>query len=84
MYPHLFHQIGARSLIPGAASTTLERNQGEAERLDAPDVGDIVLAADREIVTEPFHRLPALGRFVLERNATAVGAGIVLTEPPPL
>jgi bifunctional enzyme CysN/CysC len=65
-------------------SSTLEVDDRQAERLDAPDVGDVVLAADREIVTEPFHRLPALGRFVLERNATAVGAGIVLTEPPPL
>jgi len=65
-------------------SATLEVVEQEADRLDAPDVGDIVLAADREIVTEPFHRLPALGRFVLERNASAVGAGIILTEPPPL
>ena len=64
-------------------SSTLEVAEGGAQRLDAPNVGDVLFAAEREIVTEPFQRLPALGRFVLERKGVAAGAGIVLPDPPP-
>jgi small GTP-binding protein len=59
-------------------SSTLAIEEGSCERLDAPNVGDVVFAADKPVVTEQFQRLAALGRLVLERNGVAAGAGIVL------
>jgi sulfate adenylyltransferase subunit 1 (EFTu-like GTPase family) len=44
----------------------------------AGEAAVITFAADRPLVVEPFDRLPALGRFVLETAAGPAGAGVCL------
>jgi small GTP-binding protein len=71
-------KVSVAEILRTIDSSTLLIEEGNSERLDAPNVGDVVFAADKSVVTEPFQRLAALGRFVLERKGVAAGAGIVL------
>jgi bifunctional enzyme CysN/CysC len=71
-------QVSVAEILRTIDSSTLAIEEGRSERLDAPNVGDVVFAADKPMVTEPFERLAALGRLVLERKGVAAGAGIVL------
>jgi len=48
-----------------------------ATTLARMELGTVRLAAGRPLVSEPFARLPGLGRFVLERAGTPVGFGII-------
>jgi bifunctional enzyme CysN/CysC len=71
-------KVSVAEILRTIDSSTLAIEEGNSERLDAPNVGDVVFAADKPVVTEPFERLAALGRLVLERKGVATGAGIVL------
>jgi sulfate adenylyltransferase subunit 1 (EFTu-like GTPase family) len=71
-------KVSVAEIVRTIDSSTLSIEEGRAERLDAPNVGDVVFAADKPMVTEPFQRLAALGRLVLERKGVVAGAGIVL------
>jgi bifunctional enzyme CysN/CysC len=71
-------KVSVAEIVRTIDSSTLSIEEGRAERLDAPNVGDVVFAADKPVVTEPFQRLAALGRLVLERKGVVAGAGIVL------
>jgi sulfate adenylyltransferase subunit 1 (EFTu-like GTPase family) len=71
-------KVSVAEILRTIDSSTLLIEEGSSERLDAPNVGDVVFAADKPMITEPFKRLAALGRLVLERNGLAAGAGIVL------
>jgi len=71
-------KVSVAEILRTIDSSTLAIEEGNSERLDAPNVGDVVFAADNPVVTEPFQRLAALGRLVLERKGVAAGAGIVL------
>jgi sulfate adenylyltransferase subunit 1 (EFTu-like GTPase family) len=71
-------KVSVAEILRTIDSSTLSIQEERAERLDAPNVGDVVFAADKPVVTEPFQRLAALGRLVLERKGVVAGAGIVL------
>jgi sulfate adenylyltransferase subunit 1 (EFTu-like GTPase family) len=50
----------------------------DAPQLAALEVGTARFSAQSPVVLEPFPRVPALGRFILQRNGVPVGAGIIL------
>jgi bifunctional enzyme CysN/CysC len=68
-------RIGRR--IDTATTEVILSDQNE---LRPTEVADLELECSHPVVSEAFHKLPALGRFVLEINGQAAGAGIVLEE----
>ena len=49
----------------------------EGAALASMELANVSFTAERPVVLESFDRLPALGRFVLERGGSAAGFGIV-------
>jgi sulfate adenylyltransferase subunit 1 (EFTu-like GTPase family) len=58
-------------------SSTLAVIGENAPRLEEHEVGEIVLALTAPAVVETYAAFPELGRFVLERGADIVAAGII-------
>ncbi len=63
-------------------SSTLAVVERHAERLEAPEVGNVVLALRRPLAVDPFGENPATGRFVLQDGVRIVGGGIVRQARP--
>jgi len=61
------------------ATGALSRVNGTAE-LQQFDLGTVVVLADVPLVLESYVACPELGRFVLEREGMAVGAGVINGE----
>lgn len=58
-------------------SASLDVLEEDAAQLGDAEVGELDLALLSPLVVEPFSRMPPLGRVVLERNGSIVGAGVV-------
>ena len=63
-------------------SASLDVLEEDAALLGDAEVGELDLALSSPLVTEPFSRMPPLGRVVLERNGHIVGAGVVTGLTP--
>ncbi len=63
-------------------SSTLAVVERHAERLEAPEVGNVVLALRRPLAVDLFGENPATGRFVLQDGARIAGGGIVREARP--
>ncbi len=69
-------RVRVESVADRLDTATLEPLPG-GTALASMELANVRLAAERPVVTESFERLPALGRFVLERRGAAAGFGIV-------
>jgi sulfate adenylyltransferase subunit 1 (EFTu-like GTPase family) len=58
-------------------SSSLAFSEADAPRLYETEIGQVEIATDPPVLIESFARIPALGRFVLERNGDIVAGGII-------
>ena len=58
-------------------SSTLEVLRTEAEGMENREVADVSISLESPAVIEDFNDIPALGRFVLERDKRVCAAGVV-------
>jgi len=58
-------------------SSTLEIVSDNPDKVGLNESAKVSFKTDRPIVTEEFCRLKELGRFVIERDSTLLGAGII-------
>jgi len=58
-------------------SSTLKLLEENALELKDREVGEVILKANKEIVIDNFNSVPALGRFVIEKNFDTAGGGII-------
>ncbi|MHB9131009.1 MAG: GTP-binding protein [Armatimonadota bacterium] len=58
-------------------SSSLAFCEEDAPRLYETEIGQVEIATDSPVLIESFARIPALGRYVLERNGEIVAGGVV-------
>jgi sulfate adenylyltransferase large subunit len=58
-------------------SSTLEVLRTGADSLENREVADVVVSLESPVVVEDFNTIPALGRFVLERDKRVCAAGVI-------
>ena len=59
-------------------SSTLQVVETNADELKNREVGEVVFESDKELVLDDFNKVPALGRFVIEKNLDTAGGGIIV------
>ena len=67
----------AKSIEKIVNSSTLEVLKENASQIEINEVGVVIFETREPIVLDRFSVLPELGKFVLEENHTAKGAGII-------
>jgi sulfate adenylyltransferase subunit 1 (EFTu-like GTPase family) len=58
-------------------SSSLETIERDAQELKNSEVGKLIIKTELPIVVESFNDVPELGRFILERDLSTCGGGII-------
>ncbi|MDE3154425.1 MAG: adenylyl-sulfate kinase [Acidobacteriota bacterium] len=74
----------AVTLSAAVDASTLEPVAGmETPQLAAGEIGEVTIRTHRPVVVDPYGRVPALGRFVVQDGLEVCGGGIVLESDEP-
>jgi translation elongation factor EF-1alpha len=57
---------------------SLELTEEATGQIREAEVAEVMIALEREAVTDPFQEIPEMGRFVLEKQGIPAAGGIII------